>query len=501
MKIVSAARMAEIDRVSIEEYGYPGIVLMENAGIRMFDRFISLCGDRSLRLVFVAGGGNNGGDALVMARQAFFAGFKHISVILTSDKFSESAEIHRRICTNLKLPVYSWKNGETEKKEALGTIQCADVVFDGIIGTGLQGPLRGSAAEVVKEVNGCGARKIAIDAPSGIGDSFKADYPSIRADRTFTMGLPKIFLYRPAARPRCGDLEVIDIGFPPALTESESITGDFLSYDDLSGILPRMKKDAHKYTRGTVCVFAGSPGTAGAAFMTAEAAAHTRAGLVTLMLEKPLYDAAAGSFRSVMGRPWDASSNPDPAELKRFSALCVGPGWGFDTREPWLKACVASGVPGVLDADGLTLLAKMNNRPDFNGNWVLTPHPGEFARCMGQDKEALLEDLPNAVLKAAERFNAVVVLKGHVTWIGEPDGHFYVIDGMNPALGTGGSGDVLSGVLAGLLAEGLTPGMAARAAVLVHTKAGRLCFNERGWFTAEELIPYISRLLVLQGEN
>jgi len=501
MKIVSAAEMAEIDRISIEQYGYPGLVLMENAGIRIFERYLESYPDRNLGLVFLAGGGNNGGDALVMARQAHIAGFRDITILLTSGSLGEAAGIHKKICEGLALPLLHWNAGGTEKEEALRKLKSADVIFDGMIGTGLNGALRGTAAEVAEVVRACGGLKLAIDAPSGIGDAFEPGFPCVEADITCTVGLPKLSLYRPAARPHCGRIEVVDIGFPGVLTTADHLQGEFLKLSDLSAILPPVRPDAHKYTRGTVCVLAGSPGTAGAAFLTAETASRTRAGMVTLLLQKDLYAAAGGGFRSVIGRPWDPASSPDPTELSRYSALCVGPGWGFDRREPWLEACVAAGVPGVLDADGLTLLSRLGRRIDFGGRWVLTPHPGEFSRLTGKEKKEVLGDVPGAVLEAAEAFNAVVVLKGHVTWIGDPSGRFVVIDGMNPSLGTAGSGDVLSGLLAGLLAEGLGPLSAASAAVLVHVESGRRCFSDAGWFPAEDLLPYISCILAEYGNG
>lgn len=495
MKIVTAAEMAEIDRVSIEEYGYPGLVLMENAGIRMFELFLKGEERRNPRLVFLAGGGNNGGDALVMARQALIAGFAHISVLLTASRYGEAASIHRRICEQLKIPVFNLRSGGPEAEAGLRELRGADVVFDGIIGTGLQGPVKGNTVGIVEEVNRSGAEVIAVDVPSGVGDSFEPDFPSVRADRTFTVGLPKQCLYRPHARPRCGVIDVLDIGFPRELTTSDRLKGEFLTIADLPALLPPVAPDAHKYTRGTVGVFAGSPGTSGAAFLAADGAARGRAGLVTLMLQQDLYASAAGAFRSVMGRPWDPAAPPRPEDVDRFSALCVGPGWGFDGREPWLRALIESGIPGVLDADGLTLLSRMKERPDLGGRWVLTPHPGEFARLTGLDKEGLLRNLPGSLLDACRDLNAVVVLKGHVTWIGTPSGHFFVIDGMNPAMGTGGSGDVLSGLTAGILAGGLRPEQAAAAAVLAHTEAGRRCFEDRGWFTAEDLPACIARVL------
>ena len=495
MKLVTAAAMADIDRLSIEEYGYPGIVLMENAGIRMFERFLASPRDRSSRLVFIAGGGNNGGDALVMARLALFEGFVNSTIVLTSRRLGEAAGVHHRICRNLGLRILNWSDDDGEKEEAEAAVSKADVIFDGMIGTGLKGPLEGRAEYIAGCVNSSKAEVLAVDIPSGVGDTFEPRFPSIRADSTYTVGLPKQALYLPGARGRCGEISVIDIGFPRELLEAVELDTEILSIADLPSLLPAMNPEAYKNTRGSLCIFAGSPGTLGAAFLAAETASGTRTGLVTLMLDKNLYASAAGHFRSIIGRPGDPSVVPGKGDLDGYSALCVGPGWGFEDRKPCLDALFASGLPGVLDVDGLTLLGGYEEKPDLGGRWILTPHPGEFVRLTGMEKEEVLTHPRDAVKRAADSYNAVLVLKCHVTYIAVPGGKVYVVDGMNPALGTAGSGDVLAGLAGGLLAEGLSPADAAVSAVIVHGEAGRRCFSEYGWFAAEKLIGVIPRIL------
>jgi NAD(P)H-hydrate epimerase len=179
----------------------------------------------------------------------------------------------------------------------------------------------------------------------------------------------------------------------------------------------------------------------------------------------------------------------------RYSALLVGPGWGLAAeRAEWLGRLLALGLPGVLDADGITLLAGLP-APRLGGRWVLTPHPGEFARLAGLPVAELLADPLPTLLSWSARLEAVILLKGHCSYVASPDGRYWILDGMNPALATGGSGDVLAGIVGGLAAGGLAPLAAARLGALLHARAGELAYRERGYFLAEDLLPYVSLLV------
>ncbi|MBN2050849.1 MAG: NAD(P)H-hydrate dehydratase [Spirochaetales bacterium] len=497
MKLVTGTEMAELDRRSIDDYGYPGLVLMENAGLRMFEAFEKEYAKdgKHPSLVFLAGGGNNGGDALVMARQAFIKGYSSIQVLLLGGRFSPAVETHLAICRHLGVHLHTWgssKEGDRKLKKLLAGSQ---VFFDGLTGTGLKGSLSGKAEELVAFVNTLQGMKIALDVPSGIGDAYEEGWTAFQADITLTVGLPKLALYRPPARPFCGNIRVMEIGFPPKLLDNPQYPGELLSPEDLPPLLPRVSPAVHKYRRGSLCIFAGSPGTSGAARLTSEAAARSSAGLVTLMLEEKLYGLMAGSLRSVIGRPWDPAKNPEMGLLSKHTALCVGPGWGMEDRETWLRFCMASGRPGVLDADGITLLSRMQGKIDFHGSWILTPHAGECRRLPGVDEDQVHSEPWKAATEVAKRYNALVLLKGPVTTLARPDGRFFLIDGMEPSLATAGSGDVLAGLAGGLLAAGYSAEDAGKTAALVHLQAGRLCFREKGWYAAEDLLPVIPRIL------
>ncbi len=491
MKVVGSGAMAAIDRRAQEEFGFPGIVLLENAGLKSYlllkERLWGGEPPEGLA-VFAVGKGNNGGDALVIARQCFLDGKRDLAVVCAA----QADEVQTRMCERLGIPIHRWDEGAA--REAVGA---AATLFDGITGTGIAGALREPAASLVAAINQAPGLKVAIDVPSGIGDSYRPGFPAVRADVTLTMGLPKLSLYLPHARPHCGDIWVVPIGFPPQLVEAEELPGEMLDWSAARRDLPDLPPDAYKNRRGTLAIFGGAAGTTGAAVLAASAAARSRAGLISLFVEPAIYPVVASRLTSVMAKPWNPLDPPLGAiEPGGFSALLVGPGWGqSEDRLPWLGALLACGLPGVLDADGLNLLA---SHPELapgglGGRWILTPHPGEFARLSGVERTVLMEDPLPHVLALSRRLDAVVVLKSHVSFVAQPDGRYWILDGMNSALGTGGSGDLLAGIIAGFLATGARAAAAARAGVYVHHRVGRKAYDELGWFAAEELLPFIAR--------
>ncbi len=482
MKLVDGSQMAAVDAASQNEYGIPDIVLMEDAAIKAYERFCHVAPHDDARLLFVAGKGNNGGDALAMARHAFSDGSR-VEVVSATTGFGRLAEVHRRVLDALGVSVSVWGSSEAE-----AMIGRADVIFDGLSGTGVRPPLRGSVVSLVERINASDAYVVAIDVPSGVGDGYRAGHPAVRADLTLTIGLPKRSLYLPAARPLCGRVEIVRIGFPPALTDGAELRDELADEKSVRGLLPKVPPEGYKGSRGRVGVFAGAPGTTGAAILCAGAAARSGAGLVYLHVDEAVYPVVASHLVSVMSRVLPSG---EPVDVSRFDSLLVGPGWGCDGRRGLLERLLESDTPGVLDADGIRILSQLPVR-DLGSRWILTPHPGELAALAAGEIGAVLDDPYEVGARVAARYNAVVVLKSHVTFVISPDGAVTVVDGMNPRLGTGGSGDVLAGIIAGFLARGAAPAAAAVCGAFVHARAGRLA-SERGWFLAEDLLPIVSR--------
>jgi hydroxyethylthiazole kinase-like uncharacterized protein yjeF len=523
VKLVDSESMATIDLRSQAEYGIPATVLMENAGQRAVDAarralpaFRALFGGKRPRtadrppvpsipgLVFMVGRGNNGGDALVMARRCACDGVKGISVVLAAGRPDADTDPGRnlRMCESLGIPVVD--AGE-RAREARELVSAADWVIDGMAGTGLRGPLREPLADLADAVNAGRAFVIAVDVPSGVGDEFRPGFTAVRADVTLTMGLPKRCLYLPHARGLCGRIMVVPVGFPPALLSDEGIPGEVLEETAYRRLMPPVPADTHKHRRGHVAVFAGSPGTTGAAWLSATAAARSRAGMVTAFLDRETYPILASKFSSVMARPWDG---PDTSgglgfEPDRFAAFLIGPGWSTrGERRDWLERLLDAGVPGVIDADGLALLGPLAGKRGFGlgGRWVLTPHFGEFSRLSEEPMQEVQNDPALHACALSRRLDAVVVLKGACTCVADPSGRFWIYDGMIPELATGGSGDVLAGIIAGGIAAGMSPRDAALFGVSLHGSIARAASGGgMGWFLAEDLLPLISATLAKEG--
>ncbi len=487
MRVASSLEMAAVDRSAQAEYSIPAIVLMENAGARAFEalRAEGLCEP----VAFVAGRGNNGGDALVMARHARVAGLKRLSIVLAADAPRAGSEpaVNLAACRALGIEVLALQD-----RRARSRLQEAAWIVDGVAGTGLEGPLRPPLDQAVRAINRAPARKAAIDIPSGLRDGWRPEEPVVGADLTLTIGLPKRCLYLPLARARCGAIRIVDAGFPPALLEADTLRGELLEAAALPRLVPALEPDTYKNRRGHLAVLAGAPGTSGAAWLACHAAARARAGLVTLYVHPQTYGAVAGGYRSVMVRP----GSPKPLELARYDAFLAGPGWGASAeRRAELAPLLRSRLPGVLDADALPLAAEILERDGIacGPNRVMTPHPGEAGRLLGCPASQVLADPLAALEEAGGRFGCVIVLKAHVTTVWSPGGRFAVLDNMNPALATGGSGDVLAGTIAGLLASGLDAEAAARAGVLAHALAASRAVAEEGLILAEDLIPRLSQ--------
>jgi ADP-dependent NAD(P)H-hydrate dehydratase / NAD(P)H-hydrate epimerase len=500
VKIVSSEAMTRIDHRSQAEFAIPSMVLMEDAGVKAWAalRREVWRGRRPRgRLVVAAGKGNNGGDAFVMARQAAVEGFRLLSIVLAGGRAQRDTDPGRNLasCEALGIEVIDWPVQQDQVMSRLGE---ASWILDGISGTGLRGALRPPLSDLVRAINQAPGRKAALDVPSGVGDGFRQDYPAVRADVTLTMGLPKLCLYLPRARALCGRILVIPVGFPPSLVQDASIAGELLGSRAWKELAPPIPLDTHKNRRGHLAVFAGSPGTTGAAVLCATAAARARVGLVTLYADREAYPVLAPRLTSVMCRPWDPARPDEGWQPARHTALLAGPGWGLGKeRAAWLESLLSLSMPGVLDADALTLLGgrAASAKVNLGGRWVLTPHPGEFSKLTGAARDAVLDDPVGHALAASARLNAVVVLKGHTTVIANTDGRYWILDGTNPALATGGSGDVLAGLIAGGIAGGLAPLEAARFGVSLHARVGLLAARRRGWFLAEDLVPLISRVL------
>lgn len=454
MKVLTAAQMREVDRLTIAG-GVPSLGLMENAGHRVLEvlerEFEPL---RSQRVVILCGKGNNGGDGLVVARLLREGGLEHVRVVLAAapEEYSGDAKVNLERLSEVRLiPTLNIPEKLRERREVT-------IVVDALLGTGLKGPAAGRVLELIQLARQFPLAKIvAVDLPSGLGGGGE----SVRADITVTFTAPKIEHYlAPGSGDAVGRLIVTQIGNPPQLIPGGLETSQPADFSPL--FAPR-KREAHKGDFGHVFVIGGAEGKAGAAAMAGLAAARMGAGLTTVACSDPSRLAPELMTESLVGG----------FTLERKTVIAVGPGLGFD-RELLERVMNQAKVPLVIDADGLNSIAGTN----FQGRGVqtvLTPHPGEMARLLGT---AYTDPVATARAFARER-NVCLVLKGHRTLISLPDGQVWINLSGTPAMGKGGSGDILTGLIAGLIAQFPSEiPTAVRAAVWLHGKSGELAAED-----------------------
>jgi ADP-dependent NAD(P)H-hydrate dehydratase / NAD(P)H-hydrate epimerase len=504
VKIVSIDSMIQIDRTAQEKFHIPGIVLMEQAGMAVFDilkKQVEASGNfdkKICKITFIAGPGNNGGDALVAARAASVYGYKRVAILFVREKSNEIVEQQRVICESIKIPLFVWGDVKAQK-----IIEESDYLIDGISGTGLSGDIRGSARDVIEFITNNTQKRetkpfiISIDLPSGMYNEGGSDTLVLDADITVTMGLPKILLYYPHNRMKCGVIMCRNPGFPNELLKHSEKEGSLIYSENLE--LPKLAKNAYKNTKGHAGVFAGSSGMIGAAILTSSAALRVRTGLVSLFADPEVYPAVVKRTASLMVNPVAFDEVISGKKLaEKFTSLLVGPGWGpCEMHIPQLIEVLESGLPTVIDADGITMYAQLLYKPGFrnsNNHCVFTPHPGEFFKLSGISIKDSPEKVVGSVKEFAEKNSCTVVYKSHVTYIASKTGEFSVVDGMNPAMGTAGSGDVLAGIITGFLAQGFDGYTAACFGAALHQKAGRIAYDQIGIFTSEDLLPVISSL-------
>ena len=477
--LVTAAEMNEIDSGTQKTYGIPAIALMEGAGIGAW-RVVSEKLKRDDSVVFVAGKGNNGGDALVMARHCWCERRTGSVVLVVSEsELSDLARTHANAIRKLGMPVYTWG---ADRDASVGELDSAALIVDGVLGTGLNGPARGASAEVIEAIRAASAFTVAVDVPSGAGDGWRPEWPVVRAQLCVTFGLPKQMLYMPRVRSQVGQIVRVPLTFARELAYSQSHSCHLVEESDVCELLPPMPADAYKGVRGRVGVFGGSTGMTGAPLLAAVSALRCGAGLASVICDPDLVAVIASYEASVMVKPVSGVEFGGA-----FDTVCVGPGWGTSGRDVLLREVVSSARRGVIDADGLRVLAGMDEPMRLGERWILTPHVGELAAMIGRSTDEVLDEWLGSVREASLRYDAVVVAKSHVTAVGTPDGRTWVIDGMAPALGTAGSGDVLAGAIAALLCRVDDAATAAIVGVMLHARAGRRAMAERGYFLSSDL--------------
>jgi NAD(P)H-hydrate epimerase len=488
MRLAAAAEMRELDRIAIQELGIPGMVLMERAARAVAEAALELAAPQG-RFELVCGGGNNGGDGYVAARLLRTAGRAARAIALVPrEKLTGDARSARGLAEQDAVPI---DDGPDPVELQAGP---GDVVVDAIFGTGLTRPPEGRFAQAISAIAAArqrGARVVAVDVPSGLSaDTGRPLGPCVCADRTVTFAFSKRGLAVHPGVELAGAVTVVDIGIPPEAARRVPATCELLTESEARGLIPARTAEAHKGDAGRLLVVAGSPGKSGAAHLALSGALRGGAGLVTLAARPEALSLALAGRPEAMSHALAGSGPLGLADLDALlaavegvDALVIGPGIprGPETGRLVRALLERAKVPAVLDADALNALAQ---EPGGVGGLpvpaILTPHPGEMARLTRSDIRAVQEDRIGLALAKAQAWGATVVLKGARTVVAHAGAPAAVIPTGNPGMATGGTGDVLAGLIGALLAARLDPFAAARAGAWVHGRAGDLAARRLG---------------------
>ncbi len=493
MYIATAQEMNNIDRRARDEYGIPALLLMENAASGITRTVEEMLGSVSRkRITVICGRGNNGGDGLAAARQLYNRGAR-VSVYLLSDMTAFTAEAEMNLNIALKTGVEIHGKGTYPPGTLRLALNHSHVIVDAIIGTGLSSTIKEAYKEVIGLINDSNIPVIAVDIPSGIAsDTGEVMGAAVKAAATVTFALPKRghFLY--PGFDYTGKLHIVDISIPKSAVEKESIYLNLLTEEDMRSIVPARQTDAHKGTNGHVLVIAGSIGKGGAAAMTALSCLRAGAGLLTLAAPESVQPIVAGKLTEVMTHPLaetEAGTISSAAvdmllELSRDKeAVAIGPGLTTheDTVSVVKRLVKEAGIPMVIDADAINAIADNPGLlSERRSATILTPHPGEMGRLTGKSTAEVQKDRIGVARGFAMEHGVYLVLKGAHTVIAEPSGAVHISPTGNPGMATGGTGDALTGIIAGLIAQGLEPAQAAKLGVYLHGLAGDLAAEETG---------------------
>ena len=499
MRILNSAQVREADRRTIDEIGIPSLVLMENAGRQVVAAMEAMHGELLDRQVAVlCGHGNNGGDGFVVARTLMQRGVS-VSVFL----MGRVADVRGDARVNLeilgRLGVTVVEIGDSQAWELhFSEVRDCSIIVDAIFGTGLNAPVSGLIESVIADVNAAGITVVSIDVPYGLSaDAVEQIGESIEADTTVTLGAPKLPLVLPPGETRAGDVVIADIGIPAEVIDSlEGPRIALLTRHSMRELVTPRVPESHKGDYGRVLIVAGSRGKTGAAHLAAVGALRSGAGLVTVATPASCQAVVATmgpeymteAIGEIAGSPGE-SAGIDPDDVERVlemarDVIAVGPGLGqASATRRFITALVdRATMPLVIDADGLNAFSENPDRlaGREGRDVIITPHPGEMARLVGMSTDEVQASRLEIARNFAVAHHVYVVLKGHRTLIATPDERTFINPTGNPGMATGGTGDVLTGMIAAWLAQLLDAEAACKVAVYLHGMAGDLAEADEG---------------------
>ena len=508
MKVLDCAVMQKADRQMVEKYSFPGAVLMESAGMRAVE-FIAAQLPQGAKVVILSGPGNNGGDGLVIARQLSRAGYS--ASLWSTEKagaYRGDASVNEKHLQKISYPL----NRLTEPNDLdlfRDEIDSADILVDALFGIGLDRDISGLYEKVIETVNAGRKPVLAIDIPSGINaDTGAVMGCAVRANWTITYAFPKKGLFMYPGAEHTGKVLVGDINIPDFLVEDEKV--ELLTHEFIRNNLPPRPADSHKFSLGSTLIVAGSVGMTGAAVLAAQSALQSGSGIVYLAAPRSVCSAMETKLVEVISVPLpekeDGIIDPKAVDIiiekaKNCDAMAVGPGLdtGQSTSDLLYKLVQLSPIPLVLDAGALGALgSKMNMLRSARHQPVVTPHPGEMARLIGKTAQQVQSNRLETAMVNASLWNCIVVLKGPNTVIATPEGRARINPTGSPVLATAGSGDILTGMIASFISQGMTSEKAAAAAAYLHGLAGDLLPAGRGHMARDILDRFKDAFLYLE---
>ncbi|PCI95274.1 bifunctional ADP-dependent NAD(P)H-hydrate dehydratase/NAD(P)H-hydrate epimerase [Candidatus Aerophobetes bacterium] len=493
IKITAAKEMARVERLSIEE-GACDEKYMLDAAAGIEDALIDFISKQNLEkeITLLVGKGNNGGDAYVVGTSLLKKGFSVLAFCVCYAK--ECSKLNQKHREN-----FTQSGGKLHELTSIDELKLKGVILDGLLGTGFQGKAEGLLGAIITKANESKLPILAIDIPSGLdGNTGVVNGPVINAKETIYLGLPKVGFFIEDGFNHVGKLTRVDFGMDPKYYEMMKSFGNLLDDENFPKNLPEIKRSQHKYEAGYVLAIAGSKNMPGAALLCTLAALRSGAGIIRLFHREEMHEELANSFEELIKTPLQgADYEPFYKEVKRAKSLLIGPGCGKSDEFEHLLIDVLSKVdlPTILDADALEIFAKKAKK--YPKDLVLTPHKGEMAQCLGLKNKCKDEEFLAKAQAFAEAKKVVIILKGAPTFV-IVEGELPTVMPMgDPGMATAGSGDVLSGVVAALLAMGLSPSKAAITAVYIHAKAGELAAKEKGSYSliASDLIEKLPVVL------
>jgi NAD(P)H-hydrate epimerase len=492
MKLVTAEQMRKIDREAIDNRGIPGPELMENAGrgiAKLIIQYVSAEGDEPVKAAIFCGKGNNGGDGFVVGRYLHEAGYP-ITIYFMGpvDKLSPDGRLNYDRALDLKIELVEVSNSADLPDEIDDGF-----IVDAIFGIGFSGAPRGLAAEIIDFINSQELPVFAVDLPSGLNtDAGQFEGAVVQADCTFTLALPKYGLFVTPGRELAGEVLIVPIGIPDDVIDGFNLKVELSTVDKIAALLPERRPDGHKGDFGKLFVLAGSTNFIGAAALAGHSALRSGCGLVKIGCPQSVQPMIASHIAEATFQPLPDVGKKGVLALRglgevrlqarEHDALAIGPGIGqhHETKELILRLLPSVETPMVVDADGLNaLVGSLEILNEVKAPLVLTPHPGEFKRLVGEAVPVEIHPRIEMARQFAAQYGVTLVLKGSPTIVADKDGACFLNPTGNEGMATGGSGDVLTGIIGSFLAQGMAAMDAAVTGVFVHG----MC----GYFAAEDL--------------